>query len=106
SLPWAAVIGAVQMLGGDADAAQRVWYTALYVGAALSAVGLIAALGMRPAAGLVGAAIYVLNPYVVSEVNTYPIYAVALFLLAGIPAILVAVGTGRLSLRWGALAIA
>jgi arabinofuranan 3-O-arabinosyltransferase len=105
-LPFAVVITVVHVLGGDADAAQRVWYTALYVGAALSAVGLIAALGMRPLAGLVGASIYVLNPYVVSLVNTYPPYAAALCLLPAIPAILIGIGRTKLSLRWGALAIA
>jgi hypothetical protein len=61
-LPFAVVITAVHFLGGDAETAQRLYYTALYVGAAMSAVGLVAALGMRPLAGLVGASIYVFNP--------------------------------------------
>jgi arabinofuranan 3-O-arabinosyltransferase len=104
-LPWAAVIWVAHVLGGDADAAQRIWYTVLYIGAALCALALIAALGMRPLAGLVGATVYVLNPYVVSEVNTYPVYAVALCLLAGLPAVLIAIGAGKLSMRWGALAM-
>lgn len=105
NVPWAAVIAIVHLFGGDAEAAQRIWYTALYIGAALSAVSLIAALGMRPLAGLVGGAVYVLNPYVVSEVNTYPNYVIALSLLAGIPAVLIAIGRGWLSMRWGALAM-
>src|SRR5207237_7094406 len=36
----------------------------------------------------------------------YPTYAIALGRLAGVPAIIVAVGTTRLPLRWGALLLA
>lgn len=104
-LPWALMTGSVHLLGGDAETAQRIWYTAIYMGAALSAVGLIAALGMRPLAGLVGAAVYVLNPYVVSVVNTYPVYVIALGLLAGLPAVMIAIGRRKWPIRWGALAM-
>ncbi len=105
-VPWAAVLGTVHALGGDPQLAQRIWYTALFVGAALGALAFMAALRIGPVAALVGATIYVLNPLVVSEVNIYGLYMAALGLLAAIPAVLLAVGTGRLSIRWGAALLA
>jgi arabinofuranan 3-O-arabinosyltransferase len=100
SLPWAATVGVVHAVGGDADLAQRVWYTALFVLAALSAVGLIASLRLGPMAAVVGAAAYLLNPYVLSQVNTNPVFLAALCPLAAMPAVLIAAGTGRLRTGW------
>jgi arabinofuranan 3-O-arabinosyltransferase len=106
SLPWATVLGVVHALGGDPSTAQRVWYTLLYVGVALSALGLLAALRVSPVAALVGAAVYVFNPYVVSVVNTYPVYIAAAGLLAAMPAVVIAAGAGQISVRLAALLIA
>jgi arabinofuranan 3-O-arabinosyltransferase len=106
NLPWAGVLGLVHALGGQPDLAQRIWYTTLFVAAALAALGFMAALGLGPIPALVGAVVYVLNPYVVSAVNVYAVYLVALGLLAAEPAVLLAVGTGRLSTRWGVALIA
>lgn len=106
SLPWAAVLGAVHQLGGDPELAQRIWYTMLFVAAGLGAFSLMAALRMSPLASCIGAAVYVLNPYVVSQVNTNPIFLAALFPLAAIPAALVAGGTSRVSVRMSAVLIA
>lgn len=105
-LPWAEVLASVHALGGDPDFAQRIWYTLIFVGAALSAFALLAALRMGPVAALVGSVVYLLNPYVVSEVNTYDVFMVALGLLAAMPAALVAVGSGRISVGWGAALLA
>jgi hypothetical protein len=105
-LPWAAVVSIVHTVGGHPDLAQRIWYTALYVGATLSALAFMAALRMSPTAAVVGTAVYVLNPYVVSVVNIYPNYIAALALLAALPAVVLAVGSGRLTIRWGAVLIA
>src|SRR6266566_2844524 len=102
-LPWAAVVEAVHVLGGDPGAAQRIWYTTLFVLAALAALGLMASLRMGPFAASIGAAVYVLNPYVASQVNINPVFLAALFPLVAIPAALVAAGTGRLRIRWSAL---
>jgi arabinofuranan 3-O-arabinosyltransferase len=99
-VPWAAILWVVHGLGGDPALAQRIWYTTLFVGAALGALALLAALRLGPAAALVGSVVYVLNPYVVSTVNTYAVYLAAMILLAAMPAALVAAGTGRLSMLW------
>ena len=106
ALPWATVLGLIHALGGDAGLAQRVWYTVLFEGAALSALALLAALRMNPIAALAGAAVYVLNPYVMTWVSTYDNYLVTLLLVVAIPATLVAAGNARLSLRWAAVLIA
>jgi arabinofuranan 3-O-arabinosyltransferase len=105
-LPRAAVFGLAHAWGGDASLAQRLWYTLLYVGAALGAVALIAALRLGPIAGLIGAAVYVLNPAVVSEANINPVFLAALCPLVALPAAVIAAGTGRLSTRWSAVIIA
>jgi hypothetical protein len=101
-LPWAGILAFVHLLGGDAQLAQRIWYTTLLIGAALGVLGLMRALQMGPLAAVVGAAVYLLNVYVVSVVNINPVYIAALGLLAAMPATVIAVGTGQLSVRWGA----
>ena len=106
NLPWAAVVAIVHGLGGDPSMAQRIWYTGLFTGAALGALSLLAAFRLGPIASFVGAVVYVLNPYVVSEVNIYANYLAALCLLAAMPAALVAAGTKRLSVPWAAGLIA
>lgn len=105
-LPWAVVLVAVHAVGGDPATAQRIFYTLLFIGAALGALSLLAALRMGPVAASVGSVVYVLNPYVVSEVNTYAVYLLAVGLLAAIPAVLVATGTGRVPILWGAALVA
>lgn len=97
ALPWAVVLGVVHSLGGNAELAQRIWYTALFVGAGLGAFGLLAALRLGPIATAVGATVYIFNPYVVSVVNVYPEYIAALGLLAAMPALVLAAGSGYLS---------
>jgi hypothetical protein len=106
NLPWAAVLAVVHVLGGEPQTAQRIWYTGLFMGAALGAFSLLVALRVGPVASFVGAVVYVLNPYVVSEVNIYPNYIAALGLLAAMPAALVAAGTKHLSVLWAAVLIA
>jgi hypothetical protein len=106
ALPWAATLAVVHALGGEPGIAQRIWDTVLYVGAGLSALGLLASLRMSPLAAAVGTAVYLLNPYVISVVNTNDVYIAALCLLPAIPAALVAAGTGRLSVRLSATLVA
>jgi len=102
ALPWAAILGLVHRFGGDAGLAQRIWDTAFFVGAGWSVLGLLAALRFGPIAALTGVAVYLFNPYVVTWVNTYDVYYAALLLLAALPAVVVAAGTGRLSVPWSA----
>src|SRR5712692_3475263 len=106
SLPWAVVVGLVHAFGGDIGTAQRIWYTALFVGAGLAALGLLAALRMGPVAALAGTFVYLFNPYVITWVNTFDNYLAALVVVAAIPAALIAAGTGRLSARWSAALVA
>jgi hypothetical protein len=105
-LPWATVLGLCHALGGDPVLAQRIWYTALFVGATLGIFGLLAALRMSPVAAVAGTAVYVLSPYVISQVTINTVYLAALGLLPAIPAAIVAAGTGRISVRLGAVLIA
>ena len=106
TLPWAAIVGVVHWAGGDPGLAQRLWYTALYVGAGIGALGLAASLGLRPVAGLVCAAAFLFNPSVVSEVNLNPVFLCALCPLAVMPAAILAAGTGRLSVRSSSVIVA
>lgn len=106
ALPWAAVLGLVQAVGGEPELAQRIWYTALFIGAALGILSLLGALRLGPLAASAGAAIYLLNFYVITWVNSYDVYLVALFLVVAIPAALVAAGTGKLSVLWSAISVA
>jgi hypothetical protein len=105
-LPWAAVLGLCHLLGGDPTLAQRIWYTALFVGAALGIFGLLAALRMSPVAVVAGTAVYVLSPFVISQVTINTVYLAALGVLAAIPAAIVAAGTGRISVRLGTVLVA
>ncbi len=106
ALPWAALVSLVHALGGNLEAAQRIWYTVLFVGAGLAALGLLASLRMGPIAALAGTAVYLFNPYVITWVNTFDNYLAALVVVAAIPAALIAAGTGRLSARWSAALVA
>jgi arabinofuranan 3-O-arabinosyltransferase len=105
-LPWAAVLRVVTVFHGDPALAQRLWYTLIFVGATLGIFAFLASVRMGPVAAFLGSVVYVLNPYVVSEVNTYAVFMVALGLLAALPAVIVAVGTNKLSVLWGAILIA
>ncbi|HEX7158322.1 MAG TPA: hypothetical protein VF214_04885 [Edaphobacter sp.] len=72
----------------------------------MSAFGLLAALRLGPGAALVGAAAYMFNPYVVSVVNVYPEYMAALGLLAAVPAVVLAAGSGQIPVPLGAVLVA
>jgi hypothetical protein len=104
--PWAAILSFVHAFGGDPGLARRVLDTTLFAGAGLAALGLLASLRMAPLPAAVGTAVYLLNPYVITWVNTYDVYLAALLLLPAILAALVAAGTGRLSVRWSAVLVA
>lgn len=105
-LPWAAVVGIVRLVGGEPELSQRLWFTGLVIGAALSMFGLLAVLRVGPVAAAIGAAVYMLNPYVTSVVEINSVYIAALGMLAGMPAVLLASGTGRIPRRMGVLLIA
>lgn len=98
-LPWAAVLGTVHLMGGGPEVAQRIWFTALFIGAGLAALSLLATLRLGPGAALVGTAAYIFNPYVVNAVGTSPVAIAALGLLAAMPAAILAASTGQLQPR-------
>jgi len=106
ALPWAAVISLVRVFGGNLEVAQRIWYTSLFIGAGLAALGLLASLRLGPIGSLAGTAVYLFNPYVITWVNTFDNYLATLVVVAAIPAALIAAGTGRLSARWSAALVA
>jgi arabinofuranan 3-O-arabinosyltransferase len=99
-LPWASVLWTVNTLGGSGGLAQRIWYTALFAGAAVAALLLLSTLGLRPLPAVIGAFGYVLSPYVmVAQIN--PVFLACLVLLAGLSAIILAVARGSLRMGFG-----
>jgi hypothetical protein len=103
--PWGAVLYLVHALGGGAALAQRLWLSSLFVGAGLAAFWLLRVLRLGPVASVLGALIYLFNPYVVSTVGANSGYLAAMVLLAAYPAIVLAVATGRWRARAGIPAI-
>ncbi len=87
--PWAAVLWASDHVGISAAIAQRLWYTTLFLAAALSIFWLLSLCRLGPIASSVGAFAYVLSPYLVSNLNIYPNYLAALALLAFLPAVII-----------------
>jgi arabinofuranan 3-O-arabinosyltransferase len=97
-LPFAAIVGAISHTLGGTGLGQRVFYTLLFVGAGASALALLRVLGVRPVPATVGALLYILNPYVLSEVGFNPVFIAALVLLPALPACILA--AGRNSIPW------
>ncbi len=102
-LPWAAVLGLVNYAGGSAALAQRIWYTALFTGAAVGALVLLKTFGAKPVPAAIGAAVFVLNPYVITAVGTSPVYLLALALLALLPTCVLAAARSAISVRAAAI---
>ncbi len=96
--PSTAIVGLISHTLGDTGLGQRVFYTLLFVGAGASALALLRVLGVRPVPATVGALLYILNPYVLSEVGFNPVFIAALVLLPALPACILA--AGRNSLPW------
>ncbi len=104
--PWAAVLAVVHGLGGSPELAQRLWYTALFAGAAVAAYFLMTTLGIHPLAALVGAYAFVFSAYVVSTVNIYSNYLTALVLIALMPALILAAAKGTMRVLTVVLGVA
>jgi len=104
-LPWAGLLWVVHHAGGSAALAQRLWFTLLFLGAALGALWLLRLLRASWTAATVGSLLYLFSPFVVSNVGTNPIFLSALVLIAVEPAIVVSVISGRWRLRTGTVAL-
>ncbi len=104
SLPFAAVYWLVHALGGSPALAERIWYTALFVGAAAACYLLLRTLRVGPPGSTLGALAYVFNAHVVT-VGTNPVYLAAMVLLAGLPAVVLTTASGRWALRRGVLVL-
>jgi hypothetical protein len=105
-LPWALVLGSVQGAGGSPELAQRIWYTVLFVGAAVSAFTLLTVLSLRPLPAVFGSGAYLLNAYVISIVNINPVFLAALGLMPAYLAILLAASRRIISVRNAGVLIA
>ena len=81
---------------------KRIWYTALFAGAAAACYLLLRALRVGPAGSTLGALAYVFNAHVVN-IGTNPVYLAAMVLLAGLPAVVLTTASGRWALRRGIL---
>jgi len=105
-LPWAFVLNSVVWLGGSAELAQRIWYTGLFAGAALAAVGLLRVVGVRPIGAAVGAISYVLSPWVIANASSNPVFLASLVILPALPAAVLAGARGVLGIRMAAVLVA
>jgi arabinofuranan 3-O-arabinosyltransferase len=103
-LPYAAVYWLVHALRGSPALAEDIWYTALFVGAAVACYLLLRALRIGPAGSTVGALVYVFNAHVV-VVGTNAVYLAAMVLLTGLPAVVLTTASGRWTIRTGILAL-
>ena len=103
-VPLAAVYWLVRSLHGSPVLAQRIWYTALFVGAAAACYLLLRALRAGPAGSTLGALAYVFNAHVV-DIGTNTVFLAAMVLLAGLPAIVLTTASGRWRPRRGILLI-
>ena len=104
--PWAGVLLLVHALGGGAPLAQRLWLSSLYAAAGLCAFALFRLLRLGAVASVIGALVYLFNPYTLSTVGVNAVYLCAMVLLAAYPAIVLAVATGRWRLRTGVVMFA
>jgi glycosyltransferase involved in cell wall biosynthesis/O-antigen/teichoic acid export membrane protein len=100
--PWAAVYWLVRAFRGSPALAEDIWYTALFVGAAVACYLLLRALRVGPAGSTIGALAYVFNAHVV-DVGTNPVFLAAMVLLPGLPAVVLTTASGRWTLRRGIL---
>ena len=103
--PWAAVLIAVHAVGGSAPVAQRLWLSLLFAGAGLGAYALLRLLRLSTVASVVGALLYLFNGYTVSNVGASAVYICGMLILAGYPAVVLAVASGRWRLRTGVAAM-
>ena len=99
-VPLAVVYWLVHALRGSPAAAEEIWYTALFVGAAVACYLLLRAFRVGPAGSTVGALAYVFNAHVV-DIGTNPVFLAAMVLLAGLPAVVLTTASGRWPLRRG-----
>lgn len=104
-LPWGVVLWAVHQIGGSSATAQRLWFSLLFVGAALGGLWLLRVLRTSWTVATVGSLLYVFNPFVVSNVGTNPVFLAALVLVVVEPAIMISVGSGRWTVRTGVVAL-
>jgi glycosyltransferase involved in cell wall biosynthesis len=101
-VPFAAVYWLVHALHGSPALAEEIWYTVLFVGAAVACYLLLRALRIGPAGAAVGALASVFNAHVV-QIATNPVFLAAMVLLAGLPAIVLTTASGRWTRRRGVL---
>ena len=101
-VPLAAVYWLVDALRGSPTISERIWYTALFVGAAVASYLFLRALRVGPAGSTIGALVYVFNAHVV-DIGTNPVFLAAMVLLPGLPAVVLTTASGRWALRRGVL---
>ena len=99
-VPFAAVYWLIHTLHGSPALAERLWYTALFVGGAAACYLLLQALRVGPAGSTIGALAYVFNAHVVT-IGTNPVFLAGMVLLAGLPAVVLTTASGRWTLRKG-----
>jgi Alpha-(1->3)-arabinofuranosyltransferase len=102
NLPFAVIYWLVHTLGGSPVLAERIWFSALFTGAATACYLLLRALRVEPPGSTLGALAYVFNAHAIT-IATNPVYLAAMVLLAGLPAVVLMTASGRWVLRRGIL---
>ncbi len=105
ALPWAGVYWLVHALHGSPGLAERIWYSTLFVGAAVACYLLLRILRIGPAGATIGALSYVFNAHIV-DVGTNPVFLAATMLLPALLGVVLAAASGRWSQRRGIILFA
>jgi glycosyltransferase involved in cell wall biosynthesis/O-antigen/teichoic acid export membrane protein len=101
-VPVAAVYWLVDALHGSPALAEDIWYTVLFVGAAVASYLFLRALRVGPAGSTIGALAYIFNAHIVT-IGTNPVFLAAMVLLPGLPAVVLTTASGGWALRRGVL---
>lgn len=97
-LPLAVVYWITHALHGSPALAERIWYTALFAGAAVGCFLLLRALRISPAASVIGAFAYVFNAHVV-DIGFNTVFLAAMVLLPWLPIVVINAASGQWALR-------
>jgi len=98
-LPWAFVVWVINVAGGSAELAERLWFAGFFTVATIACLALLRTLGIGPIGSVIGALAYAFSPFVVANLIPNPVVLVAFALLPALPTIVVLAAKGRINAR-------
>ncbi len=104
-LPWAVLRLTIHAIGGSAALAQDLWYSGLLATAAIAIYLLLRLLDLTPIVATAAGLTYLFNGFTLSNVGLNSVYLCALSVLPLVTAVVVAVGTEKLSMRSGVVGL-